>query len=357
MIGPVVEYLNALIGVLGLQTHPVTELLEREDGERGEVTFPAVYERAGGFKFVNAEKSTAYHRILSLAESNDDDDSSPVNNSIITRTYSMRLVAIVPNDFYGKDDQYQADTLINALSRQLKQRNLRTLKASLGLLNVSSQPGASIRGQEVIDSEFAGVDFPRKRRLVAIDYDIELRGFSDCFTVGGCGDAEIDVTQAIIDEYCPAAAACDPASITVNGDSPALSVASGASQDIANVNSAGTAIGVRSGAVITNADMSLENPEGADTAVVVVPGDVIPNPPVFIIAPTSGAASWAFTTPALDSPNVCSGQTIVGGGTVSNIVIDGGAPVTTGTGQTFPAAAVVVSFDITGTVTTLTWDF
>ena len=52
----------------------------------------------------------------------------------------------------------------------------------------------------------------------------------------------------------PNPAACDPASITTNGDSPALEVASGASQDIAIHDTAGADVGTRSGATVTVAD-------------------------------------------------------------------------------------------------------
>ena len=52
----------------------------------------------------------------------------------------------------------------------------------------------------------------------------------------------------------PDAAASDPASITTNGDSPALEVASGASQDIAIHDTAGADVGTRSGATVTIAD-------------------------------------------------------------------------------------------------------
>jgi len=55
----------------------------------------------------------------------------------------------------------------------------------------------------------------------------------------------------------PNPAACDPASITTNGDSPALEVASGASQDIAIHDTAGADVGTRSGATVTVADTTV----------------------------------------------------------------------------------------------------
>jgi hypothetical protein len=50
---------------------------------------------------------------------------------------------------------------------------------------------------------------------------------------------------------------CDNAEVTVNSDSPPLSVASGGSVNLTNVNSAGTQIGTRSGTVITNPDSAI----------------------------------------------------------------------------------------------------
>ena len=55
----------------------------------------------------------------------------------------------------------------------------------------------------------------------------------------------------------PDVVACDPASITTNGDSPALEVASGASQDIAIHDTAGADVGTRSGATVTVADTTV----------------------------------------------------------------------------------------------------
>ena len=55
----------------------------------------------------------------------------------------------------------------------------------------------------------------------------------------------------------PNPAACDPASITTNGDSPALEVASGASQDIAIHDTAGADVGTRSGATVTVGDTTV----------------------------------------------------------------------------------------------------
>lgn len=248
MIEPIITYLNALLTPLGFRTFPLTGLVER-----GDATFPAVYLRGGEYQAINAEVSTVYHRLLDGPNDTDDeDDESPVNNSIVTRTYSLRAVAIFPHDLYGDDDQYLEDKVIRNIAGQLKHRNIKTLKNTLELVEVSTIPGASARGREAWGEEFDGIEYVEKRRIVYVDYTLTLRGFSNCLDAVGCGDADIDVRQAIIDEYCTGA--CDPASITTNGDSPALEVASGASQDIAVHDSAGADVGTRSGATVTIAD-------------------------------------------------------------------------------------------------------
>ena len=255
MLESLIEYLNALITPLGFRTYGLTHLVEKED-----ISFPAIYERKGEFSPMDGEVPTVYHRLLDGPNDTDDpEDESPVNNPIVTRTYSMRAVAVFPFDLYGDDNQYQEDKVIRNLNNQLKQRNIKTLRASLKLIEVSSQPGASARGTDVWEEEFAGIDWKGKRRIVSVDYDVTFRGFADCVATIGCGEGEIDVTQAIIDEYCPECeeTPCDPASITTNGDSPALSVASGASQDIAIHDTAGADVGTRSGTTVTVGDTTV----------------------------------------------------------------------------------------------------
>lgn len=224
--------------------------------DEGDVTFPAIYAKRGEFTAVNAEQSVVYHRLLSgPTDTDDEEDNSPVSNTIITRTYGMRAVAIFPLELYGADDQYQEDKVIRNLAGQLKHRQIKTLKKALSLIELSVQPGDSSRGVEAWEDEFSGIDYVPKVRIVAVDYEITFRGFEDCITAAGCDDAAIDVIQAIKDEYCTDS--CDPASITTNGDSPALEVASGATQDIAVHDTASADVGSRSGATVTIADTTV----------------------------------------------------------------------------------------------------
>lgn len=394
MIEPIITYLNALLTPLGFRTFPLTGLVER-----GDATFPAVYLRGGEYQAINAEVSTVYHRLLDGPNDTDnEDDESPVNNSIVTRTYSLRAVAIFPHDLYGDDDQYLEDKVIRNLAGQLKHRNIKTLKNTLELVEVSTIPGATARGREAWDEEFDGIEYVEKRRIVYVDYTLTLRGFSNCLDAVGCWDADIDVRQAIIDEYCTDGD-CDPASITTNGDSPALEVASGATQDIAVHDSAGADVGTRSGATVTIADgtvtvngagsiaavaegttnvnvensagtdvgslsgstvtigdMTLDYPDGTTEALVLVPGNTVTIDPELIIGLAGTESSYTFTTPGWDTSFSVSAQTVSGGGSISNIVIDGGAPVFTFVGASIPAS-VVVSFDITGTVTSVKLEF
>lgn len=132
----------------------------------------------------------------------------------------------------------------------------------------------------------------------------------------------------------------DPASITVNGDSPALEVASGASQDIANVNSAGTPIGSRSGATITNEDMTLDYPDGTTEALVLVPGDTVTIDPELVITLAGTESSVTFTTPAWDGSFTVVTQTPTGG-TPSDIEIGGNPAVASFVGQSLPASTSV----------------
>jgi hypothetical protein len=57
----------------------------------------------------------------------------------------------------------------------------------------------------IFNEEFDGVEYavPSELGLVSIDYEIEVSGDEACFISYGCGDEELDITQLIIDEYCP----------------------------------------------------------------------------------------------------------------------------------------------------------
>lgn len=150
--------------------------------------------------------------------------------------------------------------------------------------------------------------------------------------------------------------ACDPAEITTNGDSPALSVASGAAQNINIHNSANADIGVRTGDTVNVADMTLDFPDGTTQALMIVPGSTVSVPPHWQISFTGTVVS-PVTIPVSvwDSPFVCTAFTFPGA-TIVSLTINGGAPIATPVGASFPSAATLV-LTFTGTPTTLTLTF
>jgi hypothetical protein len=135
---------------------------------------------------------------------------------------------------------------------------------------------------------------------------------------------------------------CDNAEVTVNSDSPPLSVASGGSVNLTNVNSAGTQIGTRSGTVITNPDSAIDYPDATTQALVIVPGSTVTIPPHWTVQLTGTVASpFTVVSPAWDSSFVCATQTLTGG-TISSITINGGASIATFVGAIIPASATIV---------------
>lgn len=111
-----------------------------------------------------------------------------------------------------------------------------------------------------------------------------------------------------------------------------------------------------SGATKVLEDMTLDYPDSTTETVPVDPGGTVHVDPEFVFIPESGASSGSFITPALDGSFTCTGFTIDGGGSISNIVHDGGAPVSSPVGISFEASAPH-TFDMSGTVNWVTYHF
>jgi hypothetical protein len=140
----------------------------------------------------------------------------------------------------------------------------------------------------------------------------------------------------------PNPVSCDPALITTNGDSPALSVASGATQNINIHNSAAADIGVRTGDTVVIGDMTLDYPDATTQALVIVPGSTVTIPPHWTIQLTGTVASpFTVVSPAWDASFVCATETLTGG-TISGITINGAPSIATFVGATIPASATIV---------------
>lgn len=233
MLESLISYLDALIAPLGFRTLGLGSIVERED-----VSFPAIYTHNGEYYAVQPEVSSVYHRVIEGPDDTDDpNDDSPVNNSIVRRTYTVRCVAIFPFDLYGADNQFAQDKAIRNLNAQLKKRNVRTLKTALKLIEVSAQPTSSLRGREAWEAEFTGIPWAGKMHIVSVDYTVVFRGFSDCIEALDCDDSPIDVNQAIIDEYCPDCEGgdCDDGTVSNSDDTYTASVASGGSLELPDI--------------------------------------------------------------------------------------------------------------------------
>lgn len=118
-------------------------------------------------------------------------------------------------------------------------------------------------------------------------------------------------------------------------------------------NSANADVGtVNAGVDVEIPDVTLDYPDGTTEDVVYTTSDVVLTPHWTIDIP-AGATSFSTTVPSnWDATfDVSSGgQTLVGGGTISNISINGAAAVSSFEGQTLTATHTVTG-DIAGTVT------
>jgi len=148
----------------------------------------------------------------------------------------------------------------------------------------------------------------------------------------------------------PPSGACDPATVNTNAvlfDT----VPSGGTLNISITNSLAVLIGtVTPGVGVNVGNMTIDYPDGTTAAVVVVPGGTIVTAPRWSIQLAGIVASpVTVTAPAWDSSFVCSAQTPTGG-TITQITVNGGAPVASLVGVAIPASAVLV-LTFTGSLT------
>jgi len=400
VVKTLVDYLNVYLGTLGLRTEGIAVVREL-DGNR----WPALT-GSGEDMAVNIDAPVIYHRILSGPTKGTDEDGSPRHDDpIATLTWSMRAVAVFDN-IYCQDTE---EKVIQNILATLKLASTDAIAESLLISQVSYQGNNSDRGLSAWEAEF-GIAYDYSKFIVYVDYDIEAEAFESCFTVRGCQD-DIDVIEVIRGEYCTGETPvcedatvfvnedefgtveaggtlqvdvvdsnddpvntsivggkvvidalpcdpcppCDPVSVTVNSDSPAISVASGGSLNITNVNSAGTQIGTRVGSVITNANMTLDKVDGTTSAIVLVPGGTVALVPNWTIEGTF-ASPQSVTVPAWDSAFEVATQTITGGGTITGITVNAVSVGSTFVGVDLDGGdAVVITF--TGTITKIVLTF
>ena len=140
--------------------------------------------------------------------------------------------------------------------------------------------------------------------------------------------------------------------VSVNGSSYGTVVAEGAlNVNVHNTENADVGT-VNGGTDVEIADVTLDYPDGTTEDVVYTTSDIVLTPH-WTINVESGATSWSTTVPSdWDAAFTVSsgGQTVVGGGSISNISINSGSAVSTFEGQSLTATHTV-TFDITGTVT------
>jgi len=250
-------------------------------------------------------------------------------------------------------------------------------------------PGGNVT---IGDSEVAinGVPFAVSPAEIDLNIRVQYPGGAN---VGSREDTSIGPRWRIPDPV------CDPATITVNGTAYS-SVPSGGSDDIQVVNSQPALVGTvspggnvtiddsiisinsvfhralratdpynviiyNSGFIeigfvnpswVTIRDMTIDYPDGTTEAVVVVPEGTIVTAPRWSIQLSGAVASpVTVTAPAWDSSFVCSAQTATGG-TITQITVNGGAPVASLVGVAIPASAVLV-FTFTGSLTQILLSF
>jgi len=484
MLKAVIDNIDVYLSTLGLKTEGLAEKVDF-NGE----DMPCVYLTGKEYKPINPEVSTIYHRIIS-GPSRTTEESPVYDDEIQTLRWSMRAVAIFENGIYGEDINGIEDKVIqNIMAAMYDASAVDGVAKALGLSILSYSPNDSNRGREAWRAEFS-TPWTGWRRIVAVDYDLTLQAFESCFIAQGCDNAEIDIIQIIIGEYCEGGTCadgsvtlnavafgsvpsggtlaglvqyvdgtpvgslvgpiwtipdpvCDPATITVNGQAYS-SVPSGGFDNIPVLNSQPSPVGtvspggeVRIGdaiifinsvavssapaeanlfidvqyvnttpvgslvgsiwtipnpiackdvtttvnssaystlpsdgtqnVVVSNSlsvpigvvtpgvgvdigDMTIDYPDGTTAAVVVVPGGTIVTAPLWSIQLSGAVASpVTVTAPAWDSSFVCSAQTATGG-TITQITVNGGAPVASLVGVAIPASAVLV-VTFTGSLT------
>ena len=391
MLKAVIDNIDVYLSTLGLKTEGLAEKVDF-NGE----DMPCVYLTGKEYKPINPEVSTIYHRIIS-GPSRTTEESPVYDDEIQTLRWSMRAVAIFENGIYGEDINGIEDKVIqNIMAAMYDASAVDGVAKALGLSILSYSPNDSNRGREAWRAEFS-TPWTGWRRIVAVDYDLTLQAFESCFIAQGCDKAEIDIIQIIIGEYCEGGT-CADGSVTLNAvafgsvpsggtlaglvqyvsgtpvgslvgaiwtipnpvcadvtttiNSSAYSILpSGGTQNVLVSNSLSVPIGVVTpGVGVDIGDMTIDYPDGTTAAVVVVPGGTIVTAPLWSIQLSGAVASpVTVTAPAWDSSFVCSAQTATGG-TITQITVNGGAPVASLVGVAIPASAVLV-VTFTGSLT------
>lgn len=213
MIQEFIEYLNIYLRPLGFETKGLASLVTTEDGQR----FPAIYTSGGEHEAVNVEGNVLYHRIIS-GPLITREAGPTVRYDIQERTYRMRVVAFFDHDLYCLDGPYQPDIVTGNITKVIELTRVPELKEAFKLHSAQVRPTNTFIEAEAWSPEFT-MPYNSSAHVAAVDYDIVLRGTVDCFNAYGCGDAPIDVLQAVIDSICPAGSGpCEDVTLQINGN-------------------------------------------------------------------------------------------------------------------------------------------
>ena len=208
MIHDTVAYINGLLDGLGIfpTRYGITALEQMQSGDN-EITTPAFYIGGGDSEAINFDFTTAqlYHRITGEITREEVESDTGCGLNIVQRA-PMRVVCYFPRNVYLTDNANIDSKVGQNVASVVSQSNIKTLAASLQVDYVSVQvSGINLDRYDVFNAEFSGVGFtvPSDYGFIAIDYTIEIAGDESCMLAYGCGDAEIDIDELIIDNICP----------------------------------------------------------------------------------------------------------------------------------------------------------
>ena len=287
MLKAIITFLNLKLELLNYfdMTHCLSELKD-VSGEDG-VTAPKEYISDGNWANINfdAFDGVSYWRLR------DEITTSPLDNEYkagkrIQTTVPLKLVFSVRREKLTTDDAYSYDRIRQTI---VKQFNIDdgALKISLGAEKILiTSPTANGDPKEVWEGETANTGtFEPKYEVVfgSVDIDVVITSKGSCLPTE-CDDVDSNILHTF--DFCNAAVrdgltqiqidcliaaycgACDPATLTVNGDA-FTTVASGGSLDIAVHDTADADVGtVVSTTEIEIADTTVQNnatPTWSDT--------------------------------------------------------------------------------------------
>lgn len=212
MIEVVIAFLNSRLNQLGLFKE-VKGLCEKIQHKKGEETleFPAEW-CEGNYVHIdnlfNWEEGLAYHRQTgeTTEEEGDEEDSPNACDILVTRSYPMRLVCLIPKNALEKknNNQYIDDKLATNVINTLKTLNDSTLNSSLKAETTSVEINSVQKDRYTVweeeytlpNGKVPGFEYA----FFFVDYTISITASQKCFE-------DYDCDGTVIPDFC---------SVTVN---------------------------------------------------------------------------------------------------------------------------------------------